>query len=251
MTTLYKRIQPVLENAAHKPLVGCEAAAAEGFIPYLLFNDNRPMINLSVGTPVPAYAFVYHEYVNNFMGNQNGVSAAIDMERSPKNLLQRLAYSFCAGDLFAVVLRGDGQIVWDWGSPWEAPTPDQEEAIALIKRLTAWRRGVAKDFLVHGKMQKPMSFSGAYDLPMFTRENGYPIHFGSIFTSRWKLDDGRDGQLFVNYLPEEQEITLSDETPSGAAIHYAASDAVGRTFTGNAPIKIPPLDAVLIVFRDK
>ena len=60
MSAIYRRILPVLREAAHKPLVGCEAAAAEGFIPYLLFNDNRAMINLFAGTPVPAYAFVYH-----------------------------------------------------------------------------------------------------------------------------------------------------------------------------------------------
>jgi hypothetical protein len=95
-------------------------------------------------------------------------------------------------------------------------------------------------------------------------------------TSRWELEDGRHEQLFINYLPEEQEITLSDEILSGlleakrkyhiskkqeitlsdeilsgSIIHYAASDAVGNVFAGDIPVKIPPLDAVLVVFREE
>ncbi|MDR3193841.1 MAG: DUF6259 domain-containing protein [Tannerella sp.] len=248
MKAIYERILPVLEAAAGKPLVGCEAAAAEGFIPWLLFNDNRAMINLFVGTPVPAYAFVYHEYVNNFMGNQNAVSVAIDTEKSPRNLLQRLAYSFCAGDMLTVVLRGDGQMIWDWGCPWEAPTPNQQETVDLIRHLTAWRRGAAKEFLVYGKMQKPLPFAGACDQPLYTKKSGYPVHFGSVFTSHWELDGGRHGQLFVNYLPQEQEITLQAGRLPNARIHCAASDAEGQPFDGDGSVKIAPLEAVLITF---
>jgi hypothetical protein len=247
MIAIYKRIQSILEKAPYKPLVGCEAAAAEGFIPYLLFNDNRAMINLFVGTPVPAYAFVYHEYVNNFMGNQNAVSAAIDTEKSPKNLLQRLAYSFCAGDMFTVVLKGDGQIIWDWGCPWEAPVPNQEEATELIKNLTAWRKGVAKDFLVYGKMQKPLPFSGASDLPMLTKESAYSIPFKSVFTSHWELSDGKHGQIFVNYLPQTQEITLETGDLQHLKIHQTPKDT-GKEVTGNIRLIIPPLNAILLTY---
>ena len=73
MKDLYRRLQELVKRSGRKTLIGCEAAAAEPFLPYLLFNDNRFHLNLHAGTPVPAYAFVNHEYLNNFMGNQNAV----------------------------------------------------------------------------------------------------------------------------------------------------------------------------------
>ena len=44
-----------------KVLLGCESAAAETYIPKLLFSDNRYHINYGIGRPVPAYAYVYHD----------------------------------------------------------------------------------------------------------------------------------------------------------------------------------------------
>ena len=101
---------PILTSSELKPLLGCEAAAAEPFYPYLLFNDNRSTINLGFGTPVPAYQYINHEYINGFMGNQNSLRRSVEIDKSPLNMLQRLAYSFTAGDMFTVILRGNGDI---------------------------------------------------------------------------------------------------------------------------------------------
>ena len=200
MHNIFKGFQPILEEAGYKPLVGCEAAASEINLQYLLFNDARATTNLYVGTPVPAYAFVNHEYVNNFMGNQNGASSAIDTEKCPMNFLQRLAYSFCAGDMLTVILRGDGDMIWDWGTKWETEIPDQENIIQLVRNLNAWRTGTGKDFLVTGRMLKPFPFEGATNVPMITKTGGHLINFPSVFTSNWQFGNDRNAQFFVNYL---------------------------------------------------
>ena len=251
MQDIFRSFLPILREAGHRPLIGCEAAAAEGYMPYLLFNDARATINLFAGTPVPAYAFVYHEYVNNFMGNQNGVSKAIDIEQSPLNFLQRLAYAFCAGDMLTVILRGDGQMIWDWGTAWEDATPDQEQITELIKHLNGWRKGAGKDFLVTGRMLKPLPFEGAVNIPMISRTGGRKINFPSVLTSNWQSGDGRKAQFFVNYLPEPQKITVrADGLRNVRVISSPAGKQEGITWDRELVLEINPLHAVMVVYSD-
>ena len=151
MSRIFGRINDAVARSGRKVLIGCESAAAEPFLPYLLFNDLRYSINLRFAIPVPAYAYLNHEYINNFMGNQNSVRECVDYGRSPLNLHQRIAYSFVAGDMLTVVLRGGGKIAWEWGTTWEAPGPDHDSVVQLIRSLNAWRVGVGKPFLVYGR----------------------------------------------------------------------------------------------------
>ena len=151
MMDIYRRLEELVARHGIKTLIGCEAAAAEPFIPYLLFNDNRFHLNLHAGRPVPAYAYVNHEYLNNFMGNQNAVSAFVDIARSPLNLHQRVALSFVQGDLLTAVLKGGGRLCWEWGL-LGGEGPDHQSVITLMRNLNAWRRGAVNPPLrTHGK----------------------------------------------------------------------------------------------------
>ncbi|MGD9556575.1 MAG: DUF6259 domain-containing protein [Mangrovibacterium sp.] len=246
MQDIYKGVQEILDDSGYKPLIGCEGAAAEPYLSYLLYNDVRSPVNLMAGVPVPAFAFVYHEYVNNFMGNQVGVSAAIDISQSPANYLQRLAYAFCAGDMLTVILRGDGDMIWNWGMKWEADTPDQEQLIQLIKNLNSWRTGAGKNFLVTGRMMKPLAFEGATNVPMITKKGGRNINFPSVFTSSWQFN-GRNAQFLVNYLPEEQEITINAGNMKNAMIYKNSADTEGEILVERR-LKIAPLSAVMILY---
>lgn len=226
-------------------LIGCEAAAAEPFMDNLRFNDARATINLMAGIPVPAYAYVYHEYVNNFMGNQNQVSGCIDHEKSPYNLLQRLAYAFCAGDMFTVIIRDDGDMIWDWDGLWEGLMPSQEETTTLIRNLNAWRRLSGKDFLVYGRMERPMEISGDHNVPMYNKRVGRDMDFSSVFKCSWDYN-GRKAGFLVNYLPEEQTVTLIHR-PSGARVHTDPSDRKGTALKTNT-VALAPLSAVMITY---
>jgi hypothetical protein len=249
MHNIFKTFLPILEKAGNKPIVGCEAAASEANLPYLLFNDARATINLFAGRPVPAYAFVNHEYVNNFMGNQNAVSAAIDVKQSPFNFLQRLAYSFCAGDMLTVILRGNGDMIWDWGTAWETEIPDQGSIIELVNALNSWRLGTGKDYLVYGRMQKPLPFKGATNVPMITRPGKRSIDFPSVFTSNWQSENGRKSQFFVNYLPGEQEITVDINSLRDVKVFRSASEDEGTSVSGKELImKLKPLSAIMVTY---
>jgi hypothetical protein len=252
MTDIYRAIQPIVENAPNKPLIGCETAAGEGFQPFLQFNDARATINLFVGKPVPAYAYVNHEYVNNFMGNQNGVSIAIDTEKNPYNFLQRLSHAFCAGDMLTVILRGNGDMIWDWGTTWETPVPNQEQIIKLVNNLNGWRKGLGKEFLLTGRMLKPYTFVGAKNIPMITKPAGFPINFESIFSSNWQSGNNKalKAQFFVNYLPNTQKIIVNFGNAKNVKLYInQIKTNLLITKNGKAEITIPALNAVMVSYN--
>ncbi|MDP2336370.1 MAG: DUF6259 domain-containing protein [Bacteroidota bacterium] len=184
MINIYKEIQSIIDNSGKKMIVGCEGAACKPFIPYLLMNDLRYNMNLAVGRPVPAYAYLNHEYLNNFMGN-SGVNLIINFEKSPLNLQQRIAYSFIAGDLFTLMIESKGQISWGWGTPWDQKVkPDTESSLKLIRNLNAWRKHAGKDFLLYGRMEPPFTIEGSYD-----RYFGDIVPLVSVMLCHKKRDD--------------------------------------------------------------
>jgi len=249
MSELYEALMPVLKSGKRKPLLGCEAAAAEPFIPYLLFNDNRATINFGFGTPVPAYQYVNHEYLNGFMGNQNSFEQMVDMEKSPLNMMQRLALAFVSGDMFTVILRGNGDMIESWNSNWDAKIPNQEYMKTLINNLNEWRKTGGLDYLVTGRMEKPLEFEGATIIPMLTKPSGLSINFPSVLTSNWQSQNGRNAQFFVNYLPDEKEITMDVSALKDVTIHHHASNAKEEsTEGGNLTIKLPGLSAVMVSY---
>jgi hypothetical protein len=249
MSDLYEALMPVIKAGDRKPLLGCEAAAAEPFMPYLLFNDNRATINFGYGTPVPAYQYVNHEYLNGFMGNQNSFEAMIYMEKSPLNMMQRLALAFVSGDMFTVILRGNGDMIESWNSNWDAPVPNQQYMKTLINNLNAWRTKGGLDYLVTGRMLKPLEFEGTSEIPMLTQATGLHINFPSVLTSNWQSQKGQNAQFFANYLPEEQDITIDVSALKDVSIHQNANDTKGKKVEeGKLTIKLPALSAVMVSY---
>jgi hypothetical protein len=251
MSDLYKALMPVLKEGDRKPLLGCEAAAAEPFMPYLLFNDNRATINFAYGTPVPAYQYVNHEYLNGFMGNQNSFEQMVDMENSPLNMMQRLALAFVSGDMFTVILRGNGDMIESWNSNWDAPVPDQQDMKSLIKNLNEWRKEGGLDYLVTGRMVKPLEYEGTSEIPMLTKPTGLHINFPSVLSSNWQSQKGQNAQFFVNYLPEEQEIVVDAEGLKDVMIQEdAAGNSVAAKAGKELKIKVKPLSALMISYSE-
>ncbi|HOV60737.1 MAG TPA: DUF6259 domain-containing protein [Candidatus Hydrogenedentes bacterium] len=249
MSDLYRRIQECLRRAGSRTVIGCEGAAGEPFRPYLLMNDNRNYLNLHAGTPVPAYAFVNHEYVVNFMGNQNATHVFVDIKRSPLNLHQRVAMSFVAGDLLTGILKGGGKLCWEWSGDWDAEGPDHDAVITLMRNLNAWRRFGGKPYLAWGRMLKPFSVEGTRDIPFITPRD-QRISMPSLLTSRW-LHGGRTAQFLVNYTdtPQEVRVVIPGEyreglklarEPRGTATPARAAD------DGRLPVTVPPLSAVML-----
>jgi hypothetical protein len=252
MVDIYKSLQQMVDSSGHKMLIGCEGSAAEPFQPYLLFNDLRYNLNYLQGKPVPAYAYLYHEYLSNFMGNQVVVDAGIDLDKSPLNMHQRIAHAFTAGDFLTVILAEKGMASWGWGIPWYKSKPDQESLFTLIKNLNAWRKGNAKDYLLYGKMIIPFEVQGTYSIPM-TAPNRSETQYASLFTTAWINPSGSRMQIIANYTKEAQNTSLIMKAKPGTKVkvynsYKEQSKEIAVTEKGKLELKVNALDAMMIEY---
>ncbi|MGN1141920.1 MAG: DUF6259 domain-containing protein, partial [Oliverpabstia sp.] len=202
MIKLFRKIRMDLNAIGSNMLLGCESASSEPYIEYLKFNDLRYVFGFLAGKPVPAYAYLFHEYINNFMGNQDWIEGSMDPEKNPDCLLFRLAYSFIAGDILSVTLGDQGNIIWGWGVRWDKKIPEQEKIFTLIRNLNAWRREY-KEFLHLGKMVKPLQLEETHDYTLYLREE-IKLVYQTLLTSRWENAEGIQKQVIVNFMPYEQ-----------------------------------------------
>ena len=193
MTELLKNAR----EAGNGMVFGCESAASEPYAPYLLLSDNRFNLGWMYGKPVPMFSWVYHEYLNNFMGNQ--VCAAWTFEPDPESLAYRLAYAFAAGDLPTLILTADGRIAQAWGDRQFDNLPDEEQSLTLIRNITAIRRGEGKKYLCGGRMiaPHPVEGFGTRIFKMMTKAK--TLTADCILTSRWEASDGTRAQFLINW----------------------------------------------------
>ena len=217
-----ERMQSLLSRwneAAPDMLFGCESAAAEPFMGNLLFSDNRFELNYRMGRALPLYAYLYHEYLRNFMGNQ--VSCPM-REQDDEALWYRIAYSFAAGDCMTLVLDQDGQIKSRWGRPMTDHVPDQEKILRLVRNLTRFYREQAKPYLFAGRMIPALPVECG-TLDFLRRSSSTPNRLPAILTTAWEAEDGTRAQILVN--PTEAPVPCT---------------------VGGKSVTVPPMDAILL-----
>ncbi len=230
------------EENSGKVLFGCESAAAESYIPYLLFSDNRFLLAYYIGRSVPVYSYIYHEYLNNFMGNQVCADWHLDYNKSPDEFFERMAYSFTAGDMLTVVINQHGEIEWNWGKKDRTRVPPNQENIEkFVKNLNLWRTGETKKYLHSGMMIKPLQYEcGSYDI---YRNNGSFVSVPEIHSSKWQSTDGATAQFFVNYFDLSKEFSINIPE-SGWILNDGELETPLKN--GKNTITVPPYSAVMI-----
>ncbi len=242
-------------------LLGCEGAASEAFMDKLHFNDGRNYMGFPIGQPRPLFDYVYHEYVSNFMGNQNTVSCYVFTDEAPEIIFYKTAYFFAQGNVLTVVLGKDGKLHWDWGTPWEAKPVDHEAYAAFVKELNGWRKKSLYNALQYGQMVKPLDVRcGEYAVP--TYELYYPTfhqgktyygnnrYYPSIITNAYETEDGTT-QVFVNFSYKTQRFSVElGETERTYTLYWDKDDTVGETVTAkdNLPLEIPPRSVLKMIY---
>ena len=209
-------------------LLGCESAASEPYLNELLFSDNRYILNYYIGKPFPLYSYIYHEYVNNFMGNQICMVLYEDT-----SMYLRLAYSFLCGDLFTLVIDENADIMTAWCTTMKV---DKDKTLKFIKRLNEWRK-VRSDLLMEGRTVKPISFKVSQQ--KYLHEDGTSIPFDSVLTAAF--DNGEfKGQLLVNYTLEDQIIEFDE--PKEVYLEPSLSSSIKDITT----LRIPSMKCYMI-----
>ncbi len=247
MRELIARMYKETERAGgRKILLGCEADAAEPFVNDLFFNDSRHNIGYFVGTPVAAYNYLFHEYFNNFMGNQNTSHTIIDHAKYPDNTYYRLAHGFAQGDFLTVVMKDEGKINRDCCTPWDIePDLDQEELAGYIRGLNAWRKGAAREALFYGKMIKPEKvLCGRYTEEI---KYGGKHDFPTVVSERYELSDGSRFQILVNYRAEEQTVRVESAAQRAELILDASGTSRAIEAEGGAfEVAVPARSAMAL-----
>lgn len=221
-------------------LFGCESAAAEPFLSALQFSDNRYELNYYVGMPVPLYGYLYHEYVNNFMGNQ--ICAMLG--KSDNNFTYRLAYSFSAGDMLTVVINGRGEFLYSWCDgvmPLEKRV-EKAPALALIKNLNGWRKKAGKNFLHFGKMIPPIPVQCGKERFVLDANGAYLVT-DSVVTSAFAYQ-GKKVQFIVNYNLQPVDIAF------GKAYNAYMDSDLTEVKKGVEKLTLAPLTAIMIELED-
>lgn len=197
MTASMRALLKKAHETAPQMLFGCESAAGEPYLPYLLLSDNRFNLGWINGTPIPIFAYLYHEYLSNFMGNQVCFSSTFAPD--PQSLCYRLAYSFAAGDLLTLIITDDGRITQAWGDRQFDILPDEEQTMTLLRHFAALRNGKGKKYLFGGRMLRPHALEDIPRHAFALKGNRPPLQAPCVLTSRWQARDGGIAQILINW----------------------------------------------------
>ena len=203
MTLEMKKLLAGWNEQAGKMLLGCESAASEPFMQNLLFSDNRFELTHFLGKAVPLYAYLYHEFLHNFMGNQ--VCALLPAE----SFLYRIAYSFAAGDMPTLVLSPAGCLLSAWGQRDLSEVPVEEDVLAFIKNLRKFYLE-NKEIMCLGNMIKPLAYK-TDEVTYLNTACGRAYTTEQVVSTAYALD-GEKMQIFVNFNKEDKTVEWQGET---------------------------------------
>jgi hypothetical protein len=174
-------------------VMSCEGAPPETYLQNFQVWDSRFHLT-------PLYSFLYHEYANGFLGFYTN-------RVNDEALRNSVARALVNGYFINFTLRDKGQVEYDWDQRWTRAVPDQAAFIDWTKGVTHFRAGVARDYLVSGRMLRPWTVSGVSQ-----RDFGWgpePV----VQSATWQAQDGRIGVVLANYgdLPETPRVELEGQ----------------------------------------
>ena len=234
-----KETLKLLESIDKKQVIlGCESAASEPYLGQLLLSDNRFIIDFHPGEPIPMYSYIYHEYVNNFMGNQ--ISCGL-LSGERYGYTYRMAYSFIAGDLYTYIIDGDGKTHIAWCND---EIISDEMPNRLIKNTNKWRLGYFERFLHYGKMVKPLPYECGTKHMTFVWTPYREFNFRAVLSLAY-TDEKETYQFFINYDDVEEKVLMKNATELEIV---KTPDGKLETIKGNEFV-VPPLSMVAIKIK--
>ena len=165
------------------------AMSAEGFPPEI-YIQKLHMFDARVtrsGNPFPLLQFLYHEFIIGIAGLGMG---NINDEAMRANVARALVEGY-ALDLN---LRDKGRINYGWEYSWSSNTvPDQAAILDWAKRANRFRAGVARDYLIFGRMLRPWKVTNTSKRELV--DGTAP----SVMSGTWQSPSGKIAVVLVNY----------------------------------------------------
>jgi hypothetical protein len=158
--------------------MSCEGAPPEIYLQDFQIWDGRMQT-------CPLYSFLYHEYLN---GHEGFFANRVNDEA----LRLSVGRAIVCGYMLNFTLRDKGLIEYDWDQAWARAIPDQPAILDWAKRTNHFRAGIARDFLVYGRMLRPWTVGN-----VTLRDFGWgkePL----VQSATWQAADGRIGVVLAN-----------------------------------------------------
>jgi len=175
-------------------LLSTEGAPPETYLQKFQTWDGRT-------TTCPLYSFLYHEY-------SNGIAGCFTHRVDDETLRLSAARALVSGYIVNYTLRDRGQIEYDWDQSWTRAVPDQAGILEWTKRITKFRAGIARDYLVYGRMLRSWKVSGVTE-----RDFGWFGKEPLVQSATWRAQDGRTAVVLANFgnLPESPRVELEGQ----------------------------------------
>ena len=199
----------------------------------------------SEGDPhfVPVYHYLFHEctIMHGMMGNGP----------EPHHLPIRNAMNGVLGEIPGAVLTGDGTLLnkdtENW-APWEPAVGSDDDALEMIRTITAMRRGAGRPCLLFGRMLAPATIAGI-ELVRW-RWEGRDHEVPALFHAAWQAPDGGVGVIIANWTTEARTVSLTDSRlGSRATVHTAGTTLTSATTAvtdAGVAVEVPELACVLV-----
>ncbi|NLE12508.1 MAG: hypothetical protein GX628_02400 [Clostridiales bacterium] len=242
--TTSKLYAKLSEMGGGKAFIGTEDTCADWHMRYLRFNDNRRGFFDMNARAVPAFQYVNHEYVNNFLGNLCGFKANIGLEGNDDWFIYSMAYATANGDLMSFPIKSGGEIHWEWGMDWLTPGPNRADAVACISNYQAFRTGVAEKYLFGGRMERayPIAVSGEPYIIHCVKNPDLDQTHSYVQTARWRSADGYEAQVLVSFSRTERTVKLNAHAKriltADGKLPFTVEDGI-------TTVKLPPFTAAL------
>jgi len=195
---------------------------------------------------VPLYHYLFHECI--IMHGMMGYGP------EPYHLPIRNAYNGVLGEIPGAVMIGDGTLLNkntpNW-APWDPKVGSDEDALEMIRTVTAMRRGPGRDFLVFGRMLAPSQVAGIdivrWEYDKQVRE------VPAVFHASWQAPDGRFGLVMANWTTRDQAVNIAEpRLGKEVGVHICGrqqESQVQRIEDGCIEVVLPPRSCVLVTAR--
>jgi len=245
MASLIEDFRGIARQAGEAGVIqSVEQPCAEFCLPLFQQADVR-VSPPGTGVPgfIPLYHYLFHECI--IMHGMMGWGA------EPYHLPIRTAWNAVLGEIPGAVMTGDGTLLNrdtpNWAL-WEPKVGSNDDALEMLRVVTAMRRGAGRPFLVYGRMQRPARVDGigVEEWEWEGRHHAVP----AVAHAAWQAPDGRLGVVLANWTTAEQTARIVDPRLAGSLNEViCASVATERERLaqgGRLDAALPPLSIALI-----
>lgn len=194
---------------------------------------------------IPLYHYLYHECII--------MHGMMSVGYEPYALPMRTAYNCVIGEIPGAVMTGDGTLLnretFNWAE-WEPKVGNNDDALEMIRTVTAMRRGPGRDFLVYGRMMRPARVEGIERIEWEWAGRRHSVD--AVFHAAWQAPDGRPGIVLANWTAKDSTATIEDERLARPAKVHTCGQQMSTEAVEDLDqltVTIPALGVVLVEGR--